>query len=221
MREYDQEFGFFVVMSGCVIREDNSIKTLTPEGILALANKRYFVERIRSQTIEGRSKFGLFGKFVVCVQILWFFIRSVASSLLRNPVTLIEIHTMVQLVCTILLYALWWKVGPSYRLRGTRNVLTSSLRTRRMLQIRVLSIQRTHGSRIFYLRKPTVLRKPSPLLLLGQDMSPRSQYMPQISMQACSMLGLVGRRLENSIPLKDCASRDVDYGISGLTFCLL
>ena len=121
-KKYDLEFGFFVVMGGCVdksIRTDkHKYATLTPEGILALAEEGYFVDNITSETIAGRSKADCVEKALVCIQVTWFVTRCIGNHVFGHPLALIEFHTMVHVGCVLLMYALWWKVGPLRSYRG-------------------------------------------------------------------------------------------------------
>ena len=147
-RTYDLEFGFLIVMGGCV---DRSIKTrefdyatLTPDIVLALAREGHFVD-ISPDTISGRSRASLIGKALVCLQVTWFVSRCTVGKLIGFPLALIEVHTMVHVVCALAMYALWWKAGLSNHWLRIR--LMRTLRNRKMFQTHATSIQQPCGAR--------------------------------------------------------------------------
>lgn len=87
-----------------------SLMTLTPRGIIALARQGQFVD-ISTQDITDKSKADFFTKSLVCVQVSWMVIQCIARKAAGYPLTLLEIHTMVHVVCALTIYMLWWKVS--------------------------------------------------------------------------------------------------------------
>ena len=83
---------------------------LVPEAVLFLAREGSFVE-ISSGMISDKSKASLLGKALVCIQVLWFSIQCVARRAARYPLVLLEIHTMVHVLCALLMYIWWWKAS--------------------------------------------------------------------------------------------------------------
>lgn len=93
------------------IRDDvNEPFILTPDAILQFAREGVFFD-ISPETISDRSKANLLGKGLVCMQVIWFLIQCVARAAARYPLVLIEVHTMVHVVCALMMYALWWEVS--------------------------------------------------------------------------------------------------------------
>ena len=93
------------------IRDDvNDLIVLTPDAILQFAREGVFFD-ISPETISDRSKANLLGKGLVCMQVIWFLIQCVARAAARYPLVLIEVHTMVHVVCALMMYALWWEVS--------------------------------------------------------------------------------------------------------------
>ena len=103
---------------------------LTPDALIALA-QRGAVFDISLETISDKSKSNLLGKGLVCVQVVWFPIQCIARAVAGCPLALLEVHTMVHVVCALLMYALWWEVS----LVSSRTFCVSILRSCRNLKI--------------------------------------------------------------------------------------
>ena len=111
--------GIALDMSKLIDNEDP--KRVHPHAIRFLAHEGAFVD-IPSAMISDKSKANLLGKGLVCIQVLWFVIQCIARKVSRYPLVLLEIHTMVHVICALLMYVLWWKV----RLGPSKNVYNSS-----------------------------------------------------------------------------------------------
>ena len=114
---FSLEYGFFVVMGGIATNDvaklmDNEDRrfTLNSSAIHRCALDGTFLE-ITPAIISDKSKANLLGKCLVCTQVVWFVIQCVARAAAKYPLTLIEIHTMVHVVCALSMYILWWKVS--------------------------------------------------------------------------------------------------------------
>ena len=92
------------------LRDDLSLMTLTPCGIIALARQGEFVD-ISPEGITDKSKADIFTKTLICIQVSWMVIQCIARKATGYPLTLLEIHAMVHVVCALTLYVLWWKVS--------------------------------------------------------------------------------------------------------------
>ena len=101
--------------------DDGDPKRVLPDGIHFLAREGTFVD-IPSAAISDKSKANLLGKGLVCIQVLWFVVQCVARKVTRYPLVLLEINTMVHVICGLLMYVLWWKV----RLGTTKDFYNSS-----------------------------------------------------------------------------------------------
>lgn len=113
-QDFEIQYGFFVVMGGLRISTSAVSKTentmgLTPAGILELARQGYFI-CIAPEDIEDKSKASLLQKGLVVFQVLWMAIQCVARRIYGLPLTLVEIHTMVHVVCALLMYTFWFNV---------------------------------------------------------------------------------------------------------------
>ena len=92
------------------LRDDLSLVTVTPRGIIALAIQGHFVD-ISPEDITDKSKADIFTKSLICIQVSWMVLQCIARKAAGYPLTLLEIHAMVHVVCALILYVLWWKVS--------------------------------------------------------------------------------------------------------------
>ena len=116
-KKFPLEYGFLVVMGGIATEDvaklvdyEDRRFTLDPHAILNLAREGHFFE-ISPAMISDKSKANLLGKGLVCVQVIWFFIQWVTRVAAQYPLALVEIHTVVHVVCALSMYILWWKVS--------------------------------------------------------------------------------------------------------------
>ena len=92
------------------LRDDLSFVTITPRGVIALARQGQFVD-ISPEDISDKSKADIFTKSLICIQVSWMVIQCIARKAAGYRLTLLEIHTMVHVVCALTLYVFWWKVS--------------------------------------------------------------------------------------------------------------
>jgi hypothetical protein len=99
--------------------------TITPDGIIHLANRGVFPQ-VSHQTIQDKGKADVLAKILVCFQVSFLVIQVSCISRSHNirklkccqssarkaggyPLTLLEAHTLVHVVCALLMYALWFR----------------------------------------------------------------------------------------------------------------
>lgn len=110
---------FFVVMGGFVVRTsedplgkeraDLHTATLTPTGFLKyLENGNIVPESFDKSAITDKGKASNIAKLLACTQALWLIVQSIARFGSRMPITLLEIHVLIQVVCTSFIYWWWW-----------------------------------------------------------------------------------------------------------------
>lgn len=111
------KYGFFVVMGGIITRDITELtdtpdppQTLTPNAVLFFARYGVFFD-ISSQEIMDKSKANVLGKVLICVQVIWFAIQVIARLKVGYPLALIEVHTVVHVLCALVMYILWWEVS--------------------------------------------------------------------------------------------------------------
>ncbi|RPA83019.1 hypothetical protein BJ508DRAFT_198761, partial [Ascobolus immersus RN42] len=47
-------------------------------------------------------------KALVCMQVVWMLMNVIARQVAGLPITLLEVHVVIQVVITIFTYVLWW-----------------------------------------------------------------------------------------------------------------
>lgn len=83
-------------------------RTITPQGALALI-KLGILPLERVEAIHDKSKADVLAKFLVCVQGLWMLSQALGRKIEGLPLTLLELNTIMHVVCAILMYVLWFK----------------------------------------------------------------------------------------------------------------
>ncbi|KAI5810408.1 hypothetical protein BZA77DRAFT_254877 [Pyronema omphalodes] len=125
---------FFVVMGGFVI-DLNKIKGATTEfrsipkvdqsifisadderhakpkplTITAFGFSRSDIRHTPLKSIRDKSKADVLAKGLVCFQVLWMTIQTISRKIEGLPLTVLEIHTLVHVVCAIFMYVLWFE----------------------------------------------------------------------------------------------------------------
>lgn len=84
--------------------------TITSHGTAYLAQQGHFLD-ISRETISDKSKANLIGKGLICIQVTWMVIQCIARKGAGYPLTLLEVHTMVHVVCALILYTFWFAVS--------------------------------------------------------------------------------------------------------------
>ena len=114
--KFPLEYGFFVVMGGIATEDVAKISNyderaaLTSRAVLHFAREGRFFD-IAPAMIADKSKANLLGKGLVCIQVIWFFIQWVTRVAAQYPLALVEVHTVVHVVCALSMYILWWKAS--------------------------------------------------------------------------------------------------------------
>lgn len=88
----------------------NPPQTLTPDAVIFFARYGVFFD-ISSEEIMDKSKANVVGKILICVQVIWFAIQVIARLTAGYPLALIEVHTVVHVLCALVMYILWWEVS--------------------------------------------------------------------------------------------------------------
>jgi hypothetical protein len=91
-------------------RDNDLILQLTPCGIIELAEDGHWIH-IKGEKIDDKSKADVLQKLLVLVQVTWMATTCISRRIYGLPLTLLEIHTMVHVVCAISLYMFWLKVS--------------------------------------------------------------------------------------------------------------
>lgn len=83
--------------------------TISVNGILELARLGQFID-IDARSIADKSKADLFAKGMVMAQLVWLIVNCIGRKVARYPLTLLEIHTCVHVLCALIIYCIWFKV---------------------------------------------------------------------------------------------------------------
>lgn len=81
--------------------------TLTPRGILRLAELGKLPESYTSRTVDDKSKASFLAKFLVCFQAIWIMIQVGGRYATGLPVTLLELYTVLHTICAVAMYIIW------------------------------------------------------------------------------------------------------------------
>ncbi|KAL2069398.1 hypothetical protein VTL71DRAFT_14077 [Oculimacula yallundae] len=109
----DMVYAHYVLMGGFAIDVEeihNTFKliTCTTDGVLFLAKYGHFC-KVSRDDIEDKSKADVLAKSLVCVQVLWVIGQAIERKAAGYPISLLEIHTIVHVVCALVMYALWFQ----------------------------------------------------------------------------------------------------------------
>jgi len=80
--------------------------TLTPRGAILL-DKYGALPRLTTAQINDKSKANWLAKCLVCIQATWMLVQCVARKIAGLPVTLLELNTVMHVICALLMYFLW------------------------------------------------------------------------------------------------------------------
>lgn len=113
----DLTYRFFVVMGGVQVpnvhptqRVQHPFLPVSPETMLWLAKLGYRIA-VGAKRIRDKSKADTIQKCLVPFQTTWMAVQCIARRLLGLPLTLLEVHTMVHVLCAAIMYGFWLKVG--------------------------------------------------------------------------------------------------------------
>ncbi|KAJ3456263.1 hypothetical protein MRS44_016286 [Fusarium solani] len=126
---FDLKYAFFVVMLGVHIDVEEILSlpdldpsaytrfanmpsprtaSISPRGLIRLAEKGHWLY-ISRKRIDDKSKADYIQKALVLTQILWMVTQCVTRYMNDLPLTLLEIHTVVHVICAVFLYACWFQ----------------------------------------------------------------------------------------------------------------
>lgn len=117
--ELGMDGAFFVVMGGFLVKtsekpegrpkSDLYTAILTPTGFLYYLKRGNIVPAsFDKSAIIDKGKASNIAKLLACTQALWLIVQSLARFISKIPITLLEIHVLIQVVCTSFIYWWWW-----------------------------------------------------------------------------------------------------------------
>ncbi|KAI5819568.1 hypothetical protein BZA77DRAFT_376786 [Pyronema omphalodes] len=108
VKHYDLMMGYYIIMGGFIsARTDGKYVVLTAADILDCARRSKF-PRVDKRAIRDKSKADILAKFLVCSQVIWTVIETSARKVSAYPLSLLEVHVFVHVVCALSMYALWF-----------------------------------------------------------------------------------------------------------------
>ena len=81
--------------------------TLTASGVICLA-KCGCLPEVSLREISDKSKADGLAKALVCLQAGWMVFQTIGRMCAKQPVTLLEVNTLGHVLCTFIMYLLWW-----------------------------------------------------------------------------------------------------------------
>ena len=111
VRGFYTEMGGFVLVSGLRGGEElpNSFRgRVTSQGAIELARVG-LLPKVSLKLIEDQSKSDKLAKVLVCLQASWMVIQCIARVARSIPLTLLEVHTLVNATCAFFMYLLWFR----------------------------------------------------------------------------------------------------------------
>jgi hypothetical protein len=104
-------YAWYVVMGGFVLdvsplHDYHDTMTLTHHAVLELAADGLFLP-MKKQSIRDKSKADFLAKGLVLCQVSFLIVQLIARKLQDLPVTLLEIHTSVHVICALAMYCAW------------------------------------------------------------------------------------------------------------------
>ncbi|KAK4648138.1 uncharacterized protein QC761_107355 [Podospora bellae-mahoneyi] len=111
------QYDFFVTMGGLAVRhqesdiyEGHKMRTCIISAHLAkeVADQDVKALMLPRSFIMHQSKADFFKKSLVVIQVSWVIIECAARKVYGLPLSLLELHIMVHVVCAILMYAFWF-----------------------------------------------------------------------------------------------------------------
>ncbi|ETI27883.1 hypothetical protein G647_00332 [Cladophialophora carrionii CBS 160.54] len=114
-RKFTLKYGFFVCKGGLRMPAPEFAGStphvpLSPSAIKLLAQNGRFLQ-IEDSTIKDHGKSDALAKTLIRLQILWLIIECVARKVHGLPLSTLEIHTFVRVVCSLAVYILWLQIS--------------------------------------------------------------------------------------------------------------
>ncbi|RBR17807.1 uncharacterized protein FIESC28_06246 [Fusarium coffeatum] len=125
----DMSYTFFIVMGGVRVNIDDLLSfpdlhdkafrhfnpanrpysvRLSPLTVIWLAERGHWIP-ISKKKIDDKSKADYFQKLLVMTQVLWMIMQCIMRKIHHLPLSLLEVHTMVHVVCAVFLYMCWFR----------------------------------------------------------------------------------------------------------------
>ncbi|KAF2204140.1 hypothetical protein GQ43DRAFT_438217 [Delitschia confertaspora ATCC 74209] len=108
--EWTMEQAFFAVSGGFAVDlsgfSPHRRVALTLHGLKFLASLG-LLPLETPETVADKSKADSVAKILVCLQAAWFFVQCIARVAAKLPVTLLELHVLIHVLCAFAMYLIW------------------------------------------------------------------------------------------------------------------
>lgn len=106
------EGAFFVCMGGYSVGPAHLFSTfdntLTTTGFIGCMKSGLIAKDfVNKRVIVDKGKAEMLGKSLVCVQALWMVVQCIVRKASGLPITLLELHVVMHVICTMVMYACW------------------------------------------------------------------------------------------------------------------
>ncbi|KAK7424473.1 hypothetical protein QQX98_000438 [Neonectria punicea] len=126
---FDLKYAFFVIMRGINVDIEDILSfpdlnpkayhhfanmeyprsaCVSPHAVIRLAQRGHWLY-ISNKQIDDKSKADYIQKALVLTQILWMVTQCITRYICDLPLTLLEVHTIIHVVCAVFLYACWFQ----------------------------------------------------------------------------------------------------------------
>ncbi|KAF8252045.1 hypothetical protein K440DRAFT_578392 [Wilcoxina mikolae CBS 423.85] len=107
-KRFPLEYGFYAGMGGFQVDTPTGRMSITACGILSLANAGVFIS-VDRQTIANKSQIDIIPKALAVLQVAWMVIDCSVRKAAGLPLSLLEVHTLVQALYALIIYIMWFK----------------------------------------------------------------------------------------------------------------
>ncbi|RSL47302.1 hypothetical protein CEP54_013473 [Fusarium duplospermum] len=194
---FDLKYAFFVVMRGVHIDVEEILSLpdlnpnayhhfanmpspqtvyINPSGLIHLAKQGHWLY-ISRKRIDDKSKADYIQKALVLIQILWMVTQCITRYVNDLPLTLLEIHTVVHVICAVFLYACWFQKPLNVQEPEVANPKNFLGEVARMVQQQFYS----SWSNELAIFPPWSAERPIPPLRLASDRASMLWYSPERS----------------------------------------
>ncbi|KAH8154672.1 uncharacterized protein LAJ45_01201 [Morchella importuna] len=104
---FGKEVAFFVVQGGFV-RKDGSLISPLDLYYAFMTDPKNVCDQIKAEDIRDKGNANVLTKVIVCFQCGWYVMNLVLRLISGLPITFLELHVMIHIVTTLVIYMFWW-----------------------------------------------------------------------------------------------------------------
>ncbi|KAF8539119.1 hypothetical protein BDD12DRAFT_114325 [Trichophaea hybrida] len=107
-RRFPLQYGFYAGMGGFQVDTPTGRMSITACGILSLAHSGVFLS-VDPQTIANKCQVDVIPKALAVLQVTWMILDCGLRNAAGSPLSLLEVHTLVQALYALIIYIMWFK----------------------------------------------------------------------------------------------------------------